>query len=337
MMTPRSLPRWLLIAFCVMPLLAWAGERAAVSGGDEPRTRLSRMHQAATERNYQGTMVFSAGGVVSSSTVAHFRVGEQSFERIEALDGRMQRIYRHNAVAHTVWPQAGVAIVEKRDAMGMSASLMQTIEPRALEQYELRDEGRDRVAGRDAEVFVLLPRDEWRYMQRLWADLASGLMLRADVIGAGKNVLESSAFSQIDIGIKPQPESVLQPLRRLNGYKLLQAQHAPAQLEAEGWVMNRALPGFRLSSCVKRPLQAVAAGEGKPTEPVIQAVFSDGLTHVSLFVERFDAARHRKDVQGQLGATSTLMQRRGEHWLTAMGDVPSATLRFLLESLERRR
>ena len=70
---------------------------------------------------------------------------------------------------------------------------------------------------------------------------------------------------------------------------------------------------------------------------MLQTVFSDGLTHVSLFIERFDAARHRKELQAQLGATATLMQRRGEYWLIAMGDVPPATLKRLLESLERRR
>jgi hypothetical protein len=32
-----------------------------------------------------------------------------------------------------------------------------------------------------------------------------------------------------------------------------------------------------------------------------------------------------------------LMQRRGDYWLIAMGDVPPATLKLLLESLERKR
>ena len=30
------------------------------------------------------------------------------------------------------------------------------------------------------------------------------------------------------------------------------------------------------------------------------------------------------------------MQRRGEHWLTAMGDVPQGTLKLLLDAVERR-
>ena len=321
-------------AMLIASMLAAA---ASAHAGDDPRSRLARIHAAAQERNYQGTMVFSARGMVSSSRVAHFSVGDQTYERIEALDGRQQKIYRHNEAVHTLWPQSSVMVVEKREAMGARALLLQTVEPTASEQYELRTEGRERVAGRDAEVFLLFPRDAWRYAQRLWVDQASGLMLRADVLGADRNVLESSAFSQIEIGIKPQPESVLQALRNVAGYKVLRAQHERAQIEAEGWTLKEALPGFALVSCVKRPIEATVADDKRPSAQMLQTVFSDGLTHLSLFIERFDTARHRKELQAQLGATATLMQRRGDYWLIAMGDVPPATLKLLLDSLERRR
>lgn len=335
----RRIKRWArraVVVSCLLPAVVAAADRSEPAGADA-RSRLVRLHHAAMEQNYQGTMVFSAAGVVSSSRVAHYAVGDQSYERIESLDGRQQKIFRHNDTVYTLWPQSGVAVIEKREAMGARASLMQSVEARALEQYELRVEGRERVAGREAEVFLLVPRDEWRYPQRLWADLASGLMLRADVLGAARTVLESSFFSLIDIGIKPQPESVLQPVRRLNGMTILRAQHDRASLEGDGWTLARPFPGFVQSSCVRRPLEATPAGEARSGEQMLQTVFSDGLTHVSLFIERFDAARHRKEVQAQLGATATLMQRRGEFWLTAMGDVPLPTLKALLDAVERRR
>jgi sigma-E factor negative regulatory protein RseB len=311
----------------------------AVYASDDARARLQRMQTAALERNYQGTMVFTSGGAVSSSRVAHFSVGDQSYEHIESLDGRQQQVLRMNAVVHTLWPHSGVVVVEMRDAASARQPLLQTVEARLLEQYELRVEGRQRVAGREAEVLLLQPRDEWRYAQRLWADVESGLMLRAEVLGQGpaRPVLESSGFSAIEINVKPQPERVLQPLSKLSAYRKLLAQQDRTQLESEGWVMNKPLPGFSITSAVRRPLEAAPEGaEGKAPERLLQVVLSDGLTHVSLFVERFDDKRHRKDVQALIGATATRMQRRGEHWLTAMGDVPPATLKLLLDSLERR-
>lgn len=333
---PLSLDRWARTALavgCLLPALATAQAQGQV----DAKARLARLHQAALQQNYQGTMVFSAAGVLSSSRVAHYAVGEQSYEVIEALDGRQQKIVRHNEHVYTMWPQSNVAVVEKRERLGSRGSLLQTVETRALEQYELRVEGRERIAGREAEVILLQPRDVWRYAQRLWADLASGLMLRSDVLGAEQQVLESTAFSLIEIGIKPQPEAVTQPIQRIGSFRVLRARHEQAQLEAEGWSLTRPLPGFTQSSCVRRPLEARPDGAAQAPEHMVQAVFSDGLAQVSLFIERFDPARHRKEIQATLGATSTVMQRRGDHWLTAMGDVPPGTLRQLLDSLERRR
>jgi sigma-E factor negative regulatory protein RseB len=167
-------------------------------------------------------------------------------------------------------------------------STTQSVEPRALDQYELRPEGRDRVAGRDAVVFLLQPRDSWRFAQRLWADQETGLMLRSDVIGPGRTVLESAAFSEVEIGVKAQPDTVLQPIRKLDGLRVLRPAQVATPLEAQGWTLNRPVAGFRLVSCVKRPVDAQAALDGTGQPEVTQAVYSDGLTHVSLFIEPLD-------------------------------------------------
>ena len=110
---------WLPIVTAASLLLPVAAVQAqASSAGAEPsdaRAWLARIHAAAQQRNYQGTMVVSAaGGMLSSSRVAHFCVGDQTFERLEALDGRQQRVYRVDDVVHTVWPQQRVVVVEKR-------------------------------------------------------------------------------------------------------------------------------------------------------------------------------------------------------------------------------
>jgi sigma-E factor negative regulatory protein RseB len=330
---PTSAWRWLsafTLASMLLPAAA-AGPAAADAEPTDARAWLARIHAAANQRNYQGTMVFSAGGMLSSSRVAHFCVGDQSYERLEALDGRQQRVYRLNDAVHTLWPQARVAVLEKRSPASGLPSTTQTIDPRALEQYELKGEGTDRIAGREAQVFLLQPRDGLRFAQRLWADRATGLMLRADIIGPQRAVLESTAFSEVEIGIRPQPESVTAPLKKLDGYRIVHAQQQNTQLDTEGWAMERSVPGFRLAGCVKRPLES-ATGE----DQVLQAVFSDGLTHVSIFIEPFDARRAYANLSGQIGATSTLRQRRGDYWITVMGDVPAATLKVFADALERR-
>jgi sigma-E factor negative regulatory protein RseB len=301
----------------------------------EARQWLTRVQQAARTGNYEGTLVSSSGGQLRSARVWHYWVGEQTFERLEALDGRPHRILRHNDQVQTSWAHNRVAVVEKRETLPGWGTTPQSVDPLALESYELRKEGQSRVAGREAQVVRLHPRDALRYAQRLWSDLATGLMLRADVLAAAAEqppVLESHAFSEIQLGVKPQPEQVLQHFNRFEGFQVMRPQQRRTTLEAEGWALARPVPGFALAGCIKRGMEA--AGDGPP---VLQAVFSDGLTHVSVFVEPYQAERHRQEVQAQRGATATLTARRDEHWVTIVGDVPPATLRLFAEALERRR
>jgi sigma-E factor negative regulatory protein RseB len=338
--TRRARPGWLVfttIGFAaLLPLLPL---NAAAGTETDARQWLERMRSAANTGNYQGTMVFSSGGSMRSSRVSHYCVGDQTYEVLEALDGRQQRIYRHNDEVRTLWPQSRVAVAEKREPFGPQPTTPQAVEPRALENYAFRREGTARVAGRDAAVFLLEPRDGLRFAQRLWADQASGLMLRAETLSANRQVLETAGFSEIDIGIKPQPETVLQAMRKIDGkadvkdsWRVLRPPQRRTALEAEGWGLKQAVPGFQLAGCVVRGIEA--AGE---EISVLQAVFSDGLTHVSMFVEPYRVERHRGEGQAQIGATNTVLRRLGEHWLTVVGDVPAATLKMFADALERRR
>lgn len=298
---------------------------------------LVRVHEAASLRNYQGVQVFTAGGTVSSSRIAHYCEGTQQFERVDMLDGQMRRVFRHNETVTTVWPQRQLAVVEERDPMPPFPALLEGGGERLTDHYQLVSQGLDRMAGYDTEVFLLKPRDELRYAMRLWAERGSGLLLRADVLGPRGEVLESSAFSEVDIGIRSQPDTVLQPLKRLDGYRVVRASAIPAQLESEGWILGVPVPGFRQVRCVKRPLELGVGepGQGRLQE-VLQSVFSDGLTHVSLFIEPYDGRRHHAMLT-VLGATHTLMLRRGDWWITVVGDVPTATLKQFAAALERRK
>jgi len=323
----------LAAALCWMPAFADPQDAAAATDG---RAWLERIRSAAKERNYLGTMVFTAADVVSSSRVGHFCVGDQTYERLEALDGRQQKVYRHNEVVHTLWPSSKMATIERRDALTESLGLPD-LDPRLYEHYEVRLLANDRIAGREAQVLMLKPKDKWRFAQRLWADTATGLMLRADVLGSNGSVLESVAFSDVEVGGKPQRDSVLAPMKKLDGYRVVTLRQTPVRLESEGWVVGALPPGFKLSGCIRRGIGDPVEVSTPSAPAALQAVFSDGLARVSVFIEPLDPARPRQPLMTQMGATHTLMRQRFERWwVTAMGDVPPATLKQLMGAIERR-
>ncbi len=323
-------------ALCSFLPLATAQSQLPVEP-KEVRSWLMRIHDAASHRNFQGTFVVSAGGAVSSARIAHYCEGSNQFERIDSLDGQTRHVFRHNDVVHTLWPQARVALVEQRDLLNSFPALLQVGDDRISDFYEVRPQGSERVAGHEASVLMLQPRDVYRFGYRLWAEKVSGLLLRADVLGERGEILETSAFSDVAINVRSQPDAVLQPMRRLDGYKILKPSFVQTKLESEGWALRQNVPGFRQVSCIKRPLDGAQDEPSADSPQAVQAIFSDGLTYVSVFIEPFNAERHTKSMLTSMGATQTLMRRQGDWWITVVGDVPTATLKAFASGLEHKK
>lgn len=329
-------PALLLAGVSLLGSPAHAGE--AVEATREARYWLERMHEATAKRNFQGTFVVSAGGSVTSARIIHFFEGANQFERIEPLDGQRRQVYRHNDVVHSFWPRERLAVVETRQALREFPALLGAGSERIVEHYDVIPRGEGRVAGHDAHVLELRPRDAYRFGFRLWAERESGLLLRAEVFDERQAVLEAIAFSELMIGVKPRPELVVQAMKRFDGYEVKRPVLDAADLAREGWRFGKLPPGFQPVSSVKRSLVVHGAEAAAVSSPqVLQAIYSDGLTHVSVFIEPYDATRHVRESLMAMGATRTLARRQGDYWLTVIGDVPSGTLRAFAVGLERLR
>lgn len=332
---------------------AAAAEPAAASSADgaprglDARGWLVRIHEAASRRNYQGTFVVSGGGSVVSARITHYQDGKdgrsdaRQFERVESLDGRQRQVVRHNDTVYTLWPGSQVAMIEQRGLLSSFPALLQAADDHIGDWYEVQPQGRERVAGRDADLLLVRPRDAWRHGYRLWADRATGLLLRSEVLGATGDVLETSAFSEVAVGIRSEPQTVLQPMKKLDGYRVVRPQVTPTRLEDEGWSLAVKVPGFREVSCVGRRIDnptdpaGERAGDRSPGR-VIQAIYADGLTYVSVFIEPW-RPDHGGPVLAAMGATLTLTQRNGDWWITVVGDTPQATLKSFASALTRRK
>ncbi|NML15053.1 MucB/RseB C-terminal domain-containing protein [Azohydromonas caseinilytica] len=317
----------------VLPALAVFVTPGLIAAPSDGAAWLLRLREAAQHRDFQGTLVNSIGGTVTSSRVAHYGENGHQYERMEMLDGQMRRVFRHNDMVVTLWPERRLAVIEQRDPSTSMPVLMRARpDEHVFERYELRPQGADRVAGHEAQVYLLHPRDGLRFAQRLWMEPHSALLLRVDLLAGDGRVLESAAFSELTLGVRPQPDSVLRPMRKLDGYRVLRPTLVRTRLDAEGWAAPE-VPGFEQVSCVKRVLDE---GEDGRSGETLQTVYADGLTHVSLFIEPFRGGEHQKPVQTAIGATHTLMQRQGAWWITVVGEVPPATLHKFAAGLVRR-
>lgn len=294
---------------------------------------LTRMHEASRQRAYTGTLVVSAGSTLSASRIWHICDGVQQMERVDTLTGAPRSTIRHNSDVITFVPENKTAWVDKRESLGVFPELLRTPSNAIPEFYSARENGTERVAGHLADVVDILPRDKLRFGYRIWSEKKTGLVVKLQTVGDRGDVLEQVAFSELQLDAPVRMDKLKRLMGDTKGYEVHKLVLKKTTPEAEGWHLKETVPGFQPMSCHTRE---VDASQGPGTAPM-QWVFSDGLASVSLFVEPFDAQRHGAEKSGVTGATHSLSRRVGAHWVTALGEVPPATLRRFAGALERTR
>ena len=330
---------------------AVASPTAAVWAGSAPLDIVAvvkRIQDAALRRSFAGTYVVSHGGHMTSTRITHYCDGRDQIERIESLDGQMRQVYRHNDTVHVLWPGTRTALIEQRELVGRFPAPLQPGDGTRLDQYELLPADDERIAGHATQVVVLRPRDHLRYARRLWLERRTGLLVRWDLLNERGEVLESASFSDLQLNVKPSPQTLLQEMHRLDGYKVSKPVYTATSLDSEGWTLGAPVPGFEVRKTVRRPMApgvartaapsgSAVGATGEHNATMVQAVFSDGLTHISVFIEPFVASLHKREVPATLGSTSALSRRHGDWWITAVGAVPVAALQQFVQGLERRK
>ncbi|MES2384121.1 MAG: MucB/RseB C-terminal domain-containing protein [Pseudomonadota bacterium] len=292
---------------------------------------LMRMHEASRNRSYVGTFVVSSGGVMSSAKIWHVCDGKQQIERVDTLTGPRRSTFRHNDQVVTFLPEEKLVRTEKRESLGLFPALLQTTGSHIGDFYQARQEGRERVAGVDADVIALVPRDAMRFGYRVWAEQKRGLVVKLQTLDTEGKVLEQAAFSELQFDVPVKLEKLAQMMNKVDGYRVEKPGLVKTTASAEGWALKNPVPGFQPMSCHKRP-RVTPTGD----EPM-QWVFSDGLASVSIFVEPYDAQRHARESRLSMGATQSLTRRVEAWWLTVIGEVPMATLALFADGLERRK
>jgi sigma-E factor negative regulatory protein RseB len=294
---------------------------------------LMRMHEASRVRSYIGTFVVSSNtGDMSSARIWHACSGDQQVERVESLTGAPRSVFRRNEEVVTFLPDSRVVRTEKRETLGLFPNLLKSSESSIPEFYAARRIGGERVAGFEADVVQLAPKDHLRFGYRIWSEKKSGLVVKLQTLDSDGNVLEQAAFSELQLDAPVRIDHLNQMMASTAGWRVEKAEAVKTTAGSEGWQLRTSVPGFKPVSCYRRPTAGASAPEG-----TMQWIFSDGLAAVSLFVETYDRQRHVQEGLFSSGATQTLTRRIQDWWLTAVGEVPAQTLKAFALSLERRK
>ncbi len=315
---------------------------SSAAPGQETRSRtdvqwIHALQLAAQKVNYEGTIVYQAGGEMRSSKATHLFDGTYSHELIQRLDGKPREYIRRRSETsdqvQCLIPDARRIVVSQRKVEESFPGLSSASPEEILERYHLTLGDVERVAGIECQMLVLEPKDDARYGYRLWVDRASGLLLKAQTLNKRQEVIEQIAFSDVRIGQRID-RAKLRPSWSTDGWSIERSEHQKTDLAKHGWTVP-APAGFRKTREVSRRIGPSDA---------MQAVFSDGLATISVFIEPHSAGvalasgvpSPSANALQTHGPTSAYSRRMGDSLVTVVGEVPPSTVREVAGSVEFR-
>lgn len=286
---------------------------AAESAADQ---WLQRLQSARDTQSYQGTFIYERkGSFLTHQVWRHINPAGQRVERFVQLNGpahEMVRIDGQVACMSATIADA-LAVVDLWPTEAIKTQQLQ-------EWYEVLLLGESREAGRMTTVLLFSPLDQHRYPVEIYIDQATAIPLKTLLLNEQGQLLERLQFVQFEAESDSISAEESQAL--LGSANCLPVSKAAVVTDTEkntkNWTVHWIPPGFKL---LKSHFQPAANNASY----VLSQVYSDGLTHFSVFYENVD----NLEVEGgrrQLGPTAVVsrkvVQGAENLMVTVVGEIP---------------
>lgn len=296
-----------------------------VSHADDAKILLNRMDVAAKQLNYEGVFSYQAGKKLQSIRIIHRANKQQGeSERLISLNGVAREVIRNNEMMTCIYPEGKSVQPDHRPlGRGFPSDFLDRLNS-ASPYYELILGQEERVAGHHTQELKVMPVDDYRYGYRLWVDKDSDLLLQSDLVDEQGNVLETVAFSSVEMG-QEIPEQLLQAQMQgnemtWNRAERMKSTKMSANKVKSSWKIMWMPEGFTLVAQQSR----FKARNGASVE---QQVYSDGLNSISIFMEKI-RAQHNRHLRGisKMGPNNAFGTIINGYFVTIVGEVPALTV-----------
>ncbi|HVN36515.1 MAG TPA: MucB/RseB C-terminal domain-containing protein [Casimicrobiaceae bacterium] len=302
--------------------------RADSARAEDAAAWLARAAAAARQLNYTGTIVYQHGVYVETSRLIHLYDGGEEYDKLVTLEGPQREVIRSHGEVRCFYADAKLVRVEPRTLRNAFPSLSPEQQKALADFYNFRKAESARVAGFETQAWVFEPKDGLRYGHKFWTDVATGLILKALVVGENNAVREQFVFSDVAIGAKLDMAMVTPTWPQLPpGWKVRQLGKAESETGETGWTVTRVPPGFVKIVDGYRHFERA--------HKVAHLVYSDGLTAVSVFIEPGRTSLPPNGFSAQSGF-NVYSRQIDDSVVTVLGQVPALTVRQIGNAVARR-
>jgi sigma-E factor negative regulatory protein RseB len=292
---------------------------------------LQRIYAATQKLSYAGTFVYQQGQQVETSRIIHIPEASGPRERLETLDGVPREIIRTGNEIVCYLPASMTVKIDKQPGRRAFPAVLSERLKDLSENYTITKGEIERVAGYSCQVIALEPKDRMRYGHRLWADLNTGMLLKAKTFDEKNEVLEQFAFTQLQIGGNIGRDQLKSRyFRQSRDWRIEDSGTTRANLAEAGWTVRSMPAGFRTVTELLRTM-----GD---TSGVGHIVLSDGLAAISVFIQ--PATNKQPAPQPGLvrqGAINVYARSVGSYWITVVGEVPPESVKYIADAVEYHR
>jgi len=307
--------------------LVLAGQPAYAQEPD-PRDWLQKMTSAVQTANYEGTVIRIQDGLVDALKVMHFVSDGVVCEKVIIQEGKDLEIIRNGNEVRFIMPERKSVLVEEWDDKSTLFSTLPSSEIRFGNEYDVSIVRKERIAGHKTIMLAIRPHDSFRYGHRIWLDIATGFPLQTKLLDEHGEIIEQVKFADITFNAEIDASDI-QPSIDIGGFRwYAKPQRTAASEVVSDWVSDNLPPGFRVTSTRGERISG-------SDDPVTHMMLSDGLASVSVFVE---PGKDKKEAAGRsrVGASNAFSVASGDFRVTAVGEVPAATVEQIARSMHPR-
>ena len=287
---------------------------------------LQKSALAARQLGYRGVFVYQSGESSSAVQITHMYDGHKEYTHSIVMDGQKKELLNEGGDLIIYNPKKEKVMVEKRHSKNIFPGLLPEDISLIKTNYQVRLNGSERTAGRDAKVIMLEPKDKYRYGYKLLTDSDYGLLLKAITLNDRNEMLEQIGFTQLDM-LELGNLDWFQPSNTFGkSLEMEQARFTKDSPTLTNWTISNLPAGFIKIDQMRRVVN------GKTTNTT-QVIYSDGLAYVSLFIEPLSKGANGKMGHTSVGLTNFYANVQDGYQLMAVGEVPKDTVTTLVKGV----
>jgi len=316
----------LLLWLCLLQLAAQADD---IQSSEQ---LINKMSVATRTLNYEGVVIFTRGNKTDVMQVLHKYENGEEREKMVSLTGHAREIIRNNQTVTCIFPDTKEVLVEKSRAHSVTSKLPDRIEA-ISDYYEFTTMGEERIAGRDTWSVSIMPKDTYRYGYQLWIDKESHLLLKSELQDETGASIEQVMFTQLEF-YDTLNDELFKP--SISGSEYTWYEYTkdtnPVAANADNqhrWQVTWMPTGFNLSNYSNYNDTTISSDNIS----LDHMIYTDGVSMISVFVEQLGDQQVSNTSSSKLGGVNVYSITADGYQVTAIGEVPQATVQRMVESI----